>query len=152
MLLCLVKNFFLPKSIFGECGRWGEVECFGNIKSLFVFVFVFVSVFFQKSIRWWCGRWGGAECFWNVQSLFFQQMLPRHCPQSQHCSRDIAVSRDEDGVENILKIWAILAVQTWSGPYAYENVFVKFAKTIWKYGRYRQFRPDDDDCDDIEGW
>ena len=63
------------------------------------------------------------ECCGNVQSLFFQQMLPRHCPQSQHCSRDIAVSRDEDGVENNLKIW-----------------------------EYWQFRLDDDDNDDIEGW
>ena len=36
------------------------------------------------------------ECCGNVQSLFFQQMLPRRCPQSQHCSGDIAVNDEED--------------------------------------------------------
>ena len=36
------------------------------------------------------------ECCGNVQSLFFQQMLPRLCPQSQHCSGDIAVNDEEN--------------------------------------------------------
>ena len=36
------------------------------------------------------------ECCGNVQSLFFQQMLPRLCPQSQHCSGDIAFNDEEN--------------------------------------------------------
>ena len=36
------------------------------------------------------------ECCGNVQSLFFQQMLPRLCPQSQHCSGDIVVNDEEN--------------------------------------------------------
>ena len=127
---CASSRIFFQNLSSGSVGD--EEKCFGKKCSIVVCICIYI---FPKSIRWWCGIWGEEECFWNVQSLFFQQMLPRHCPQSQHCSRDIAVSRDEDCVENNLKIWAILAVQTWSGPYAYENFFVTFAKTIWKYGQ-----------------
>ena len=56
------------------------------------------DIFFFHSVQhfWPSEDEEKVECCGNVQSLFFQQMLPRRCPQSQHCSGDIAVNDEEN--------------------------------------------------------